>query len=122
MSGAHVPDTNETSHENTTGIRSIDFSNFSYPWTADVGDPKQTFRLIGGEYKGNHERHEVPMHLWSVVYGDVTGDGEDEAIVAIGIVVEGGQRRLLRFTYTLGRMTRLKCYGSFQLVIERKEA
>lgn len=62
-------------------IRQIDFKNFTYPWTKEQGAP-ETFDLKGGknERKGSEEREAT---LRSVEYGDVTGDGLEEAMISI---------------------------------------
>lgn len=73
---------------NASPIRSVDFSNFPYPWVPSLGDPGITYKLQRGKFEGTND--DVPMDLFSVVYGDVTGDGEEEAIVALSVIVKGG--------------------------------
>ncbi|MDQ1638476.1 MAG: hypothetical protein QOF62_1815 [Pyrinomonadaceae bacterium] len=74
--------------KNVSGIRAIDFSNFTYPWLRDLGKPTESFTLRGGKYEATNDN--VPMQMFSVVYGDVTGDGQEEALVALDVIVEGG--------------------------------
>ena len=69
-------------------IKSIDFSNFAYPWIEGLGDPKKPFQLRDGKYDGGNGT--VPMAMFSVVYADVTNDGEEDAIVALDVIVRGG--------------------------------
>lgn len=82
------------------GIRSVDFANFTYPWVSDLGDPKQSFTLQNGEYAGG--RDEEPMSMRRVVYGDVTSDGTEEAMIILSVVVTGGTARPhVVYIYTL---------------------
>ncbi|HEX7312737.1 MAG TPA: hypothetical protein VF297_02390 [Pyrinomonadaceae bacterium] len=82
-------------------IRSIDFANFTYP---RVGEQRayirrKSFTLKGGEYP----EHEVEdgMHFVRVVYGDVTGDGLEEAIVILGVRTRGSAIPSCVYIYTL---------------------
>jgi hypothetical protein len=80
------PQQTSTPEQEPSAIQSLDFSNFSYPWVRDFGDPKTRFTLVRGKYSGTKVM--MPMDLYSVTYGDVTGDGSDEAIVALSVLVE----------------------------------
>ncbi len=82
-------------------IRSIDFQNFTYP---RVGEQRayirrKTFTLKAGEYL----EHEIEdgMHFGGVVYGDVTGDGSEEAIAILGIQNRGSAIPNCVYIYTL---------------------
>lgn len=74
-------------------IRSVDFANFSFPWLRELGDSKQTFTLRSGELKPSRDENrmvkEMGVTLQSIVYGDVTGDGEEEAMVVLSMVTGG---------------------------------
>lgn len=72
-------------------IRSVDFSNFTYPWTTDLavaGSSKKTFTLKDGDLPEKSD--EVGMSLLSVVYGDFTGDGAEGAIVVLEVDTTNG--------------------------------
>jgi hypothetical protein len=76
-----------TSASEKTTIRSIDFANFIYP-----GDPifgRKRFELRNGQFAGDDTRE--PIGLLHVGYGDVTGDGEEEAFVSLVVNVQGGR-------------------------------
>ena len=69
-------------------IQSIDFKNFTYPWPKDLRDPsnpKRTFRLTNGELPATRtpdgKIEGMGVFFGDTVYGDVTGDGVDEAVV-----------------------------------------
>ena len=72
-------------------IRDIDFGNFSYPKLPTGKCSMRTVRLTNGKYEASERRvpHRVPsIDCWSVtmapiVYGDVTGDGREEAMVVL---------------------------------------
>jgi hypothetical protein len=69
-------------------IKSIDFANFSYQWVTGLGKEKESYTLREGKYEGNAES--VPMQLFSVIYADVTNDRQEDAIVAVDVVIRGG--------------------------------
>jgi hypothetical protein len=83
-------------------IRSVDFSNFTYPWTTDLavpGSSKKTFTLKDG---GSPEKSdEVGMSLLSLGYGDLTGDGTEEAIVVLAVSTNGSAIPHAVYIYTL---------------------
>jgi hypothetical protein len=83
-----------------TGIREIDFKNLDYAWDAPKlsapnawkwleGRPKSSARVIGGKcdlspsdspagtYRGDY------LSILSVTYGDLNGDGQDDAAVDV---------------------------------------
>lgn len=74
-------------------IRSVDFANFTFPWLSELGDPNETFTLRSGELKpsrGENRKVEgMGITLQSIVYDDVTGDGEEEAMVVLSMVTGG---------------------------------
>lgn len=81
-------------------IHSIDFANFTFPGDPIFGDKK--FRLSNGEFVGDEDRE--PISLLHVGYGDVTGDGTEEAIVSLLINVKGGTARPhISYVYSLVR-------------------
>ena len=72
-------------------IRSVDFRNFSYPKTEDglhLPHPrKRFFKLKNGLLPETRDKQGdvvgMGVALSEVSYGDVTGDGQEEAIVAL---------------------------------------
>jgi hypothetical protein len=84
--------TDKQSHSNQF-VRSIDFANFSFPWPHDLGDSKKTFKLRDGELKPTRDKKgmvdEMGVTLASIVYGDLTKDGVEEAIVVLSIITGG---------------------------------
>jgi hypothetical protein len=64
-----------------SAIRSVDFENFIY---LEI-DSRRTFRLVDGRELTEDD----PKSLVDVVYGDVTGDGKEEAIVVQSQSVRG---------------------------------
>lgn len=72
-------------------IRDVDFRNFTYPRLPTGKCSMRTVRLSNGEYQASERRvpRKVPSNdCWSVamtpvVYGDVTGDGREEAMIVL---------------------------------------
>jgi len=76
-------------------IREIDFQNFSYSWPKSVGGvppswkwldavPTGSIRLANGRVEFGESRQFSPapfVELISVTYGDLSGDGREEAAV-----------------------------------------
>jgi hypothetical protein len=72
-------------------IRSIDFSNFTYPRTKDLtepGKPQGSFVLMDGDLPD--KPGQVGMSLHSIIYADVTGDGAEDAIVVLEVDTTNG--------------------------------
>ena len=72
-------------------IRSFDFSNFTYPINPELkvfGSHRQTFTLRNGKFASGNGA--VGMAYYQTTYGDVTGDGRDDAIVELGVDTDGG--------------------------------
>lgn len=75
-----------------SSIQSVDFANFTYPWTSGlrVRGGTQTFSLRDGkrpeirDTSGHVEK--IGVYLEQVTYGDVTGDGVEEAIIFMSIL------------------------------------
>jgi hypothetical protein len=63
-------------------IRWVDFANFTYP---RVANPAESLVLRNGQERTNV----TPRSLEDVSYGDVTGDGVEEAIVILGVLTGG---------------------------------
>ncbi|MGB7207418.1 MAG: hypothetical protein WBD27_02045 [Pyrinomonadaceae bacterium] len=74
----------------SSSIRSVDFGSFTYTWPLDyaVGTRSaRKFTLNGGELEMT--KHQMGVSLSNVIYGDVTGDDVEEAIVALSIRTGG---------------------------------
>ncbi|MGH9942726.1 MAG: hypothetical protein ACRD9R_10280, partial [Pyrinomonadaceae bacterium] len=91
-----------------TDIRRVDFANFTYPWTADLIDPansRKTFTLKAGKLPAAHDEKghvdEMGVYLQLVSYGDVTGDGLEEAILSMSIQTGGSAIPGLVYVCTL---------------------
>jgi len=96
-----------TEAKTATTIREIDFENFVYPWSEPffgvpsnwkwlTSEPCRRFRALNGIHhfyeagQDSDERKHAPLiRVDSVVYGDLDGDGAEEAIVALNYS-EGG--------------------------------
>lgn len=93
-SGRRVP---APAAEAFVGIEAIDFESYTYPLNG------RTYKLIGGYYAGNDAQGgqwelrvaEVPS------YGDLTGDGRNEAVVVLGYGPVGGPHTVEVRVYTL---------------------
>lgn len=83
--------------ESFVGIEAIDFENYTYPLSG------RTYKLIGGYYAGDDAQNaqwelrvaETPS------YGDLTGDGRNEAVVVLSHGPVGGPHTVELRVYTL---------------------
>jgi hypothetical protein len=89
-------------------IRSIDFRNFTYPFTEGLIDPinpKRTFTLKNGELPETRNKQglvdEMGIYLGNVIYGDVTNDNQEDAIVTISILTGGSATPQIVYVFTL---------------------
>ena len=96
------------SQQRDSNIRTVDFASFTYPWTADLIDPtnpKKSFTLKDGELPATRNERgfidEMGVFLQGVKYGDVTGDGVEEAIVSLSIQTGGSAIPGIIYIYTL---------------------
>src|SRR5882672_10672632 len=98
-----------TNAQNTITIRRIDFDNFTYPWTdaeppEDINQPWHWFtsapdlhfRAVNGVHhfylrdQDDYVRERSPLiSVDSVSYGDLDGDGVEEAVVALNYSTGG---------------------------------
>lgn len=90
------------SQQQTSSIRSVDFANFSYP--ARVAQEKGWFKLRNGELQSKRDEIGRPLGMWlkmaSVDYGDVNGDGIEDAIINIHWITGGSATPNLVYIYT----------------------
>ncbi len=93
-----------------SGIRDIDFLNFTYQpsvCSADIGLPR-TVKVAGGEFKDGDNFYNVRRE--EIGYGDLNGDGGEEAVVQIRCGSSAGTLRAFEvqaFTLRGGRATLL---------------
>ena len=104
-------------------IRQIDFDNFNYAWSdaeppEDVGQPwhwftsapDQHFRVANGvhhfylrDQDSCVREHSPLVSVDSVIYGDLDGDGVEEAVVALNYGTGGTQNWDYLYVYKLQR-------------------
>jgi hypothetical protein len=83
--------------ESVVGIEVIDFENYTYT----VND--RAYKLVGGYYA----RNAAPEAQWELrvteapYYGDLTGDGKNEAVVVLSYGAVGGAQTVEARVYTL---------------------
>ena len=73
-------------------IRSVDFKNFTFPAKPVYSEGEKSFTLEDGEYAGrllDGAIEPYPVYLVETVYGDVTGDGSEEAMLVFTISIRG---------------------------------
>jgi len=108
-----------------TDIRSIDFKNFSFPWDDDVAAapservtpwhwidsvPQSRIRVVNGVRhfrKPNQSRlereHSPLLRVNSVIYGDLDGNGEEEAAVHLNYSTGGTANWDYLYVYKFAR-------------------
>jgi hypothetical protein len=78
-----------------TRISEVDFKNFDYPWDPPgvevpitwrwiEGTPKSSIRVKAGRFDFPSSHNSLPdgyLTVWSIAYGDLNGDHQDEAAV-----------------------------------------
>jgi hypothetical protein len=92
-------------------IRDVDFMNFTYPKLPTGKCSMNKVRVKDGKYgsTANFKPRTTPrggcweVSVGPVQYGDVTGDGQEEAIVVIYAEVGGTESANDVFVYSLGR-------------------
>jgi hypothetical protein len=94
----------ESNPGSDSSIRGIDFENFTYP---EIGS-RGRFTLKGGEEPAAGE----PRSLVNVVYGDVTRDGKEDAMVVHSQSIRGSAIPYYVYIYSLER-NRPKLLWSF---------
>ena len=77
----------QPSPQSGSSIRLIDFANFTYPSKPVYSQGPETYTLQNGTYQGVEERDRIG--LASLIYGDATGDGIEEALIVINMSVRG---------------------------------
>ena len=105
--------------EKVTEIRKIDFKNFTYAWDDPAGDVPETWHWITSspqsrirvskgihhfyeQAKDVHERERTPiLTVDHVIYGDLVGDGEGEAVVSLNYSTGGTANWGYLYVYSL---------------------
>lgn len=107
--------------EKTITIRQIDFDNFNYswseaeppedrtqPWHWFTSAPDQHFRIVNGVHhfrvrdQDSYVREYSPLvSVNSVTYGDLDGDGVEEAVVSLNYSTGGTQNWDYLYVYKL---------------------
>lgn len=87
-------------------IRKVDFENFTYP-IPDGPRGREKIRLRGGEqpptkFSEHGIPHDIGYGLQDVSYGDVTGDGAEDAIVTLGLIHSGSAVTAYVYIYGSG--------------------
>lgn len=86
-----------------SSIRKIGFKNFTFPWTKNQGDG-DLFTLKNGK-KERVDENDAEATLQKVEYGDVTNDGEEEAMLSVYPWSGGNCSCEMVFIYTLKNKT-----------------
>jgi hypothetical protein len=84
-------------------IRALDFQDFTYPRNPAYSGGRATFTLEKGRYGGEHHRvfgENNAVSLVATVYGDVTGDGVEEAMVVLAKQLRGSAIPYVVYVYT----------------------
>ncbi|HEY0404365.1 MAG TPA: hypothetical protein VGC89_01475 [Pyrinomonadaceae bacterium] len=101
------------SYPKFSSIRAVDFSNLTYPGSAfgNYEDyyPAQTFKLRGGKF-GDWR---YGLTLEKTLYADVTGDGEEDAIINFREETDGSAGQNCVYVFTIENR-RLKALWSFE--------
>jgi hypothetical protein len=85
-----------------SGIRSFDFQNFTYhPYC--LGERPLTFPVKNGKYEVKRGDDQYYFVAVAPEYGDVNGDGQDEAIILTGCNTGGSGTFSEGFIYTMRR-------------------
>jgi hypothetical protein len=89
-----------------SAIHKIDFENFTYPATPVYPKNQKAFTLKDGEYAGRLQTggaEPEPVSLVDTIYGDVTGDGVDDAMVVLTESIHGSAIPYFVYVYGLER-------------------
>jgi hypothetical protein len=87
-------------------IHKIDFENLTYPAAPVYPKNEKPFTLKDGDYAGRLQTggaEPEPVSLVDTIYGDVTGDGVDDAIVVLTESIHGSSIPYFVYVYGLER-------------------
>ena len=85
----------------TSPIHLIDFANFSYPAYPVFGYAKDTKEKIVLKDGNRAYEEDENVGLDRVIYSDITADGEDEAIVILGLMNRSTERPYFVYIYSM---------------------
>jgi len=95
--------TTASSDSKKNQIRSVDFKNFVYDWYSPEYRSSRGERIIlkdgSMDVKSSPGKEPRKFFLIEVTYGDLTADGEEEAVVIVGVITSGTARHSLVFVY-----------------------
>jgi hypothetical protein len=86
-------------------IRKVDFANMTYPADACIlggflDPPPGGFPVRDGMYRSTDEAWTIYIKPEAILYGDLTGDGRDDAVVTVGCSgAVGSSTRLIPWVY-----------------------
>lgn len=91
-----------------SNIRRVDFKNFTYsPYCSDTsaqiepGTKPENFKVKNGEFKKTGGEFDLNFEIYGIIYGDITGDKKEEAVI-LTTCNTGGQAYFTEgFIYTL---------------------
>jgi hypothetical protein len=92
--------------ETPSAIRAVDFANFTYPAEPIYSTGVKNFTLKDGEYSGRRidgASEPEPVSLVHKAYGDVTNDGQDEALLVLTKSVRGTAIPYYVYVYSMQR-------------------
>ena len=81
-------------------IKDIDFKNFTYPWTKEQELDEKEFTLKDGKKETNEDKSNGASFS-SIEFGDVTNDGEEEAVISISPITGGNCSCNMIYIYSL---------------------
>jgi hypothetical protein len=113
---ANIETTPSPSPTPASPIRRVDFRNMTYPAYPIYPKGEKPFELRDGEYEGRTPEGALVLHtvwLTNVMYGDVTRDGQEDAIVLLTERLAGIAIPCYVFVYTL-EADRLKLLWAFE--------
>jgi hypothetical protein len=91
-----------------SSIRNIDFSNFTFPAKPIYSTGRKHFTLRNGRYEGRYREvypERFPLGLTGVVFGDITSDGVEGAMVILSESVKGTAIPYYVYLYTIEKGT-----------------
>jgi hypothetical protein len=95
----------EVKSQPTQSIRSVDFASFTYPWVEDLGNPRTRFTLTNGELAPLRNEagiiKKMGVSLARIEYGDVTSDGQEEAMIILTFITGGSATPNAIYVYGL---------------------
>lgn len=101
-----APTPSPTASAPDTPIRRVDFKNFTFDWYPDWADVPATGKKIilkDGAMDLDFDYGKEPRRfkLTQSSYADLTGDGEEEAVLVMATITSGSDRPYLVFVYTM---------------------